>query len=131
MFEGKNRLSVNNFIFSTYLDNSIQEMASANYAGIKQELSLSDHEGDQGDKTNMERDMLPTGTDWDDWSVQNGDGGTSGAGVESLRESEQTVKGAEGFLNTTEGGGRSEVSSQTSETCLAQFNDEVTDNLID
>ena len=109
MFEGKNRLSVNNFTFSTYLDNSIQEMASANYAGSKQELNLSDHEVDQGNKTNLERDKLPPGTNWDDWSVQNGDGSTSGAGVESLRESELSLEEAEGFKGATEGGVVEEV----------------------
>ena len=89
-------------------------MASANYANNKTELSFSGPDGNQEDIV-MERDMTPTGNNWDqtslasDWSTNVEEEEASGAGKESLRESELSLEEAEGFKGATEGGVVEEV----------------------
>ena len=87
-------------------------MASANYASSEnsEELKLGGQDVNLVE-TGMERDMPPLGNTWDqasevsDWSTEmvEEDLRTSGAGVGTLRESEQ-LQEAEGFKRTTEGG---------------------------
>ena len=87
-------------------------MASANYASSdnSEELKLGGQDVNLVEN-DMERDMSPLVNNWDqgsqvsDWSSETleEDLRTSGAGVETLRESEQLGE-AEGFRKTTEGG---------------------------
>ena len=87
-------------------------MASANYASSdnSEELKLGGQDVNLVEN-DMERDMSPLVNNWDqgsqgsDWSteIMEEDLRTSGAGVETLRESEQLGE-AEGFRKTTEGG---------------------------
>lgn len=85
-------------------------MASANYASSdnSEEIKLCGQDVNLVG-TDMERDMSPLVNTWDqesqvsEWSTTEEDLRTSGAGVETLRESEQ-LKEAEGFKKTTEGG---------------------------
>ena len=87
-------------------------MASANYASSEnsEELKLGGQDVNLVE-TGMERDTPPLGNTWDqasevsDWSTEmvEEDLRTSGAGVGTLRESEQ-LQEAEGFKRTTEGG---------------------------
>ena len=53
-----------------------------------------------------------------DWSEQVEEEEASGAGQESLRESEQPGREAEGFERTTEGGGDDDVSTVDSEAVV-------------
>ena len=100
-------------------------MASANYANNDDnvELNLVGLDRDKG-KTVMERDMTPLVKidDHDslasDWSEQVEEEEASGAGQESLRESEHPGREAEGFERTTEGGGEDDVSTVDSEAVV-------------
>ena len=93
-------------------------MASANYASSdnSEELKLDGQDGNLVGNV-MERDMTPLVkiNDHDslasDWSEQVEEEEASGAGQESLRESEQPGREAEGFERTTEGGGEDDVST--------------------
>ena len=100
-------------------------MASANYASSdnSEELKLDGQDVNLEGNV-MERDMTPLVKIEDhdslasDWSEQVEEEEASGAGQESLRESEQPGREAEGFERTTEGGGEDDVSTVDSEAVV-------------
>ena len=100
-------------------------MASANYANKDDnvDLNLVGLDRDK-EETVMERDMTLLvkidvhDSQVSDWSEQVEGEDASGAGQESLGESEQPGGEAEGFKRTTEGGGDDDVSTVDKEAVV-------------